>query len=88
MKNIRNTKSEVSGHTEEGSIISCLDELSFENSHLADCLRQIKSISLMAMRSLEQTLACPCCSYEVLHGVFSAIERITKTDANSQAMNE
>lgn len=76
MENIINTASEVSGHAEEGSIVSCLDELSFENIELSDRLRQIKSLCIMAKRGLEPTLDCPCCSYDVLYGVFSAIENI------------
>ena len=76
MKNNSNTASEVSGHTEEGSIISCLDELSFENEYLSDRLRQVRSLCIMAKHSLEPTLACPCCSYDVLYGVFSAIENV------------
>lgn len=77
MENIRNTQSEVSGHTEEGSIVSCLDELSFENTELSDRLRQIRALCVMAKHSLEPTLACPCCSYDVLYGAFSAIENIS-----------
>jgi len=76
MENIKNQKPEVSGHTEEGSIVSCLDELSFANTELSDRLRQIRSLCVMAKHSLEPTLACPCCSYDVLYGVFSAIENI------------
>jgi len=53
-----------------------LDMMSSEIELLEDRLNQIKSISLIARRSLEETLACDCCAESVLEGIFSAIEAI------------
>lgn len=55
-----------------------LDMMCLEMETLEDRLHQIKSISLTARRSLQETLACECCSETVLNGVFSAIEIIAE----------
>lgn len=61
-------------------LIEYLDGLTDEVDDLSDRLQQIKSISIMAQRSLEQTLSCPCCAEDILGGTFRAIESI----ANNQ----
>ncbi len=64
-------------HRQDGSgLIDYLDCLTVEVDDLTDRMRQIKAISIMARRSLEETLACPCCAEDVLAGAFKAIESI------------
>lgn len=65
-------------HGQDGSgLIDFLDCLTVEVDDLTDRMHQIKAISIMASRSLEETLACSCCAENVLAGVFKAIESIS-----------
>ncbi len=78
MQNATNASPELdTEHRQDGSgLIDYLDCLTAEVDDLTDRMHQIKEISIIARRSLEETLACPCCAEDVLAGAFKAIESI------------